>query len=115
MGAHDRALRKPLKRHEPRPGERHATVRQEIARLLEGQALTARDISVEVGVSERDAYAHMEHIRISAGRSFEMEPPVCNKCGYGFPGRTRLTKPGKCPRCSATTITPPAFFIRKDR
>lgn len=101
---------------EPRPPrERDETLRQLILKSLEqGYPLTSRDISQEVRASEREVMAHLEHIRISLrsrGRTLAVNLPECRKCGYVFKGRTRLTKPGRCPECNSTSISPPEFYI----
>lgn len=102
---------------EPRP-PRHstATIRQQIAQALsEGYPLTSRDISQEVHASEKEIIAHLEHIRQSLrahGSELHVIASECRSCGYAFKGRQRLTKPGRCPECSSTNISPPEFTIR---
>ena len=99
------------------PQERHETIRQEIAEVLAGRSLTAREISGLVRIPEKDVYPHLEHIH----RSFEkgalrlrMEPASCMHCGFVFRKRERLKKPGRCPVCKSEHITPPAFMLSPD-
>lgn len=104
---------------EPRPPhERGATLRQEIIRALsQGCALTLRDISQEVRASEKEIASHLDHIRISLraqGRELLITPSECRSCGFVFKARRRIAKPGRCPECDATNISPPEFSISTD-
>lgn len=98
------------------PRERHETVRQEMISVLEAFGpLTARELSSEVSVREREVHEHLEHIRISLEKTekrLEVTPPECRKCGFVFKDRKRLTKPGKCPSCRSTSIEEPEFKVK---
>ena len=97
------------------PLERRETIRRNISSLLEGNTLSARDISGDVRISEREVYEHLEHIQRSVLKSdhaFIVDPPVCRKCGFVFRKRERLKKPGRCPVCRNESITEPLFSIR---
>jgi predicted Zn-ribbon and HTH transcriptional regulator len=99
----------------PTPPDRRETHRQRILAFLEGRTASARDISQEVGIPEREAYEHLAHIGKSlhkAGRALVMTPAECRKCGFLFRKRERLKKPGRCPVCRAETITEPLFSVR---
>lgn len=96
------------------PSARRETVRQKISLLLEGNTFSARDLSVEIGVSERDVYEHLEHIQKTIskrGQSFVITPAVCRKCNFVFRKRDRLKKPGKCPVCRSESIQEPLFSV----
>lgn len=96
------------------PEERAATLRRQILSLLTVKRWTAREISGEIGLPEKEVYAHLEHIRRSLHGSrdrFGVIPAECRKCGYRFIDRERLTRPGKCPSCRSEAIRPPAFEI----
>lgn len=96
------------------PAERHETVRREIAALLAGRTLSAKDISMEVHIPEKAAYEHLEHIRrsmLTKERRFTVVPAECKKCGFVFRKRERLTKPGKCPVCKSEAVREPLFTI----
>jgi predicted Zn-ribbon and HTH transcriptional regulator len=98
------------------PVERNETIRQEIISLLEGNILSAREISAHVGVSQKEVYEHLEHIQrtINKGeRNLLVTPAVCKKCGFIFRKRERLRKPGKCPVCRNEVIGEPLFSVRK--
>jgi transcriptional regulator len=96
------------------PLERKETIRRNIISLLEGNALSAREISVDVRISERQVYEHLEHIQrsvVKSAHTFIVDPPVCRKCGFVFSKREKLKKPGKCPVCRNESITEPRFSI----
>lgn len=98
----------------PIPPERHETIRRQIEAILEGDTLSARYISVEVGISEKDVYDHLEHIHKSVDREggrLIVTPAECKECGFVFRKRERLKKPGKCPVCNSESIAEPMFTI----
>ncbi|MFZ5994889.1 MAG: transcriptional regulator [Thermodesulfobacteriota bacterium] len=97
----------------PVPVERHDTVRHAIISLLVGQPFSARGISVELKISEKEVLYHLEHIRIGRkdGEHLLITPATCKKCGFEFRKRERLTKPGKCPVCRSEQIQEPRFSI----
>jgi len=88
---------------------------------LEGRSLDLREISQLLGIKERDALDHLMHIERSIHlRSLTVEPASCQKCGFSFKKRTRLSTPSRCPVCKGEHISPPRFRIdsfvkRKDR
>lgn len=99
----------------PVPSERHETIRKEIIHLLGDYTLTAREISGEVGISERDVNGHLEHIHRSlhaSGDELVSHPAECAECGFVFKKREKYTKPGRCPVCRGEQIRPPAFSVR---
>jgi predicted Zn-ribbon and HTH transcriptional regulator len=97
------------------PIERSSTLRQQLHALLRnGPARTALELSVELGVREREIALHLEHLERSIKKENErlvVEAPTCVACGFVFRERRRLTRPGKCPRCRATRVSPPRFRI----
>jgi len=96
------------------PLEKHETFRQEIISVLTGRTLSAREISAEVGISEKEVVDHLGHIRIAVRKSRErlkIIPAECKKCGFRFKKRERLNKPGKCPICRSQQIQEPCFSI----
>lgn len=104
----------PRGREPPAPAERHATVRAALEAELRRGPASARDLSTAVGIREKDVAGHLEHIEQSArarGERLAVEPAGCGDCGFRFEGRTRLTKPGSCPRCRSTRIEPPLFSL----
>lgn len=106
-------------RKPPVPAERDETIRQGIVSLLAERdaALTARDISVEIRISEKDVCFHLAHIQRSMGKGskgggLSVTPARCKKCGFEFKKRERLTKPGKCPVCNGESIEQPLFSLK---
>jgi predicted Zn-ribbon and HTH transcriptional regulator len=98
------------------PVERRETIRQNIVSILEGKAISAKDISADVKVSEKEVYEHLEHIQRTMNkreRTLIITPAECKKCGFVFRKRDRLTKPGKCPVCKSQLIQDPLFSVRK--
>jgi hypothetical protein len=98
------------------PVERHGTIRQEIVSLLEGNTLSAKEISVDIGVSEKEVYEHLEHIQRTVNKrehNLIVTPAVCKKCGFVFRKRERLNKPSKCPVCRNEIIGEPFFSVKK--
>ncbi len=96
------------------PPERHDTIRREILALLQREEISAREISWNIGISEKDVFAHLEHIRAmlhGKGPDVVVIPARCVKCGFVFRKRDRLTKPGRCPVCRGEQIEDPRFFI----
>jgi predicted Zn-ribbon and HTH transcriptional regulator len=96
---------------------RQETLRRQIIAALQGQTISARDLSVRLSLSEREVYEHLEHIhRSTRGRQHRQPRLVvtaaqCNACGFVFSKRERVTKPGKCPVCRGTSIREPLFSL----
>jgi len=96
------------------PADRKETVRRRILSLLSGQSLTARQISAEVGIPEREAYAHMPHVKRTVARlggRLAVTPAECRQCGYVFRKRERPNRPGRCPVCRGESISEPLFAV----
>ena len=96
------------------PAEKQDTIRHEIVALLRKGELSAKEISMETGISEKEVPGHLEHIRIMLHRGgirFLVHAASCGKCGFVFAKRERLTKPGKCPVCLSEKVKEPRFSI----
>ncbi len=95
-----------------------ATIRQQIIELLESDdhdANDAREISQQLGISEKEVYTHIPHIEKSlanTGKSVAVTPAACLSCGYQFKKRSRPEPPGKCPLCKNERIKKPRFSIQ---
>lgn len=101
-------------RPEPAPAPRAETVRQALAQALRRGPATAGELSVEVGVREKDVPEHLAHLARSLARRGErlvVHAASCIACGFTFRERDRLTRPGACPSCRSTRIDPPSFEI----
>ena len=106
------------KRQRPRepvvPVERNDTIRKYITALLEEYTMSAKDVSTIVKIPEKDVSDHLEHVRKTlhqTAQRLEVKPAKCEKCGFEFNKRGRLSKPGKCPLCHSQLILPPLFSI----
>jgi len=105
-----------MTRGPPQPSERGITVRELMADQLRQGPTTARELSVLVGVSEKDVPEHLEHLEKSLKRKGErlvVTPSSCIACGFEFKDRKRLNRPGKCPECGSTRIDPPQFRVER--
>lgn len=103
---------------QPIPAARGSTVRTALKEALRTgsaqEVRTAKELSAAVGISEKDVAEHLAHLERSLkpeGLRLEVTPAECLACGYVFRERTRLTRPGACPKCRSTRIDPPAFRI----
>ncbi len=89
------------------------TIRQRMARALTGRRLTAKDLSSELGIMEKDVPAHLEHVIKSTSRElrFITFPSRCRECGFLFKKRTRLRTPSKCPLCKSEEISETEYML----
>jgi len=93
------------------------TARHAIVSLLIGRQRSAKALSSEIGIPEKEVYDHLEHVRRSlskTGHHLMVTPAECKKCGFLFTKRERLKKPGKCPACRGESIHEPLFTIEVD-
>jgi hypothetical protein len=90
------------------------TIRQKIILHLSEAEMSAREISGEVGISEKEVYEHLSHIArsvASQNKTVIINPAKCLGCGYVFEDRRRFTRPGRCPQCKKSHIQSPRFYI----
>jgi hypothetical protein len=95
-------------------GPRSATIRDALREALHGRPLTARELSAQVGIPEKQVADHLEHLRRSLaaeGGELVIEPARCLRCEYAFGGRSRPSKPSRCPQCKGERIDPPRFRV----
>jgi transcriptional regulator len=106
-----------MKRQKPKkpfvPMERRETIRQKIISLLAERTVSAKELSAEVLVSEKEIYEHLEHIHRSVGKGLTVMPAECRKCGFVFKKRDKMKKPGRCPVCHSELIQEPFFTVSK--
>jgi predicted Zn-ribbon and HTH transcriptional regulator len=99
------------------PPERTRTDRDALREALtEGVPLTVRELSKLAGLSEDHVIQHLEHLTKSIkaeGGKLVVEPAECMGCGYVFEGRTRFTKPSRCPECRESRVAPPSIQLVK--
>jgi len=97
------------------PPAMHDTARHELLAALEQGQRSAKELSGEIGISEKEVYDHLEHLNRSlhnSGQQLVVTPAECKKCGFVFSKRERLKKPGKCPVCRGESIHEPLFEIK---
>jgi hypothetical protein len=90
------------------------TIRQKIISLLSEDEMSAREISGEVRISEKEVVEHLAHIARSVSsqdKKVMITPANCMSCGYLFENRKRFTRPGRCPQCKKSHIQSPRFRI----
>jgi len=90
------------------------TIRENIITALQGQALTAREISGVIGISEKEVATHLPHIDRSLsrrGQKLVIHPTHCRGCGYTFKKDNHFKKPSRCPRCKSERLEPPRFSV----
>ena len=90
------------------------TIRQKIISLLSAEEMSAREISGEIGIAEKEVTEHLAHIArsiSSQGKKIIITPAICLTCGYEFENRKRFTRPGRCPQCKKSHLQNPVFYI----
>jgi predicted Zn-ribbon and HTH transcriptional regulator len=88
------------------------TLRKEIAAAIEEESLDLREISQLFRIREREVLDHLQHISRSAHpKRLMMKPAQCQRCGFVFKKRGRLSAPSRCPLCKSESISPPRYQI----
>ena len=90
------------------------TVRQAMIKLLKSSPQDLRSLSQLIGITEKEAAMHLDHIQKTARRqryTLDTTPFRCRLCGFEFKDRTRFTKPGRCPSCQKGAIDPAVYRI----
>lgn len=92
------------------------TIRQAIKDLLLEQPFSALEISQRLSIAEKEVLEHLTHVARApgSGSHFQVQPSVCNRCGFAFKKRDRLTTPSRCPKCRHQSIRRPRFHITRD-
>ena len=97
-----------------RAAERHATVRAALRAALRNGPRTARELSAQVGIPEKQVAGHLEHLGRSlkaAGQRLHVDPARCLDCGFVFRKRDRLSRPSRCPVCRGERVDAPRFDL----
>lgn len=78
--------------------------------------MTAKDISMIMGIREKEVIEHLPHVEKSLGKKVSIiaEPPECLKCGFVFKKRNRFTIPSRCPKCKSESVSAPIFGVPGD-
>lgn len=101
-------------KHEPVPPERSATIPSLLRSALGAGPKTARELSAEVRISEKDVVAHLAHLERSLreeGARLIVEPAACLACGFVFRKRERLGRPSRCPVCRGERVASARFSV----
>ncbi|MGE5663969.1 MAG: transcriptional regulator [Deltaproteobacteria bacterium] len=101
----------------PVPPERLETARRRILLLISERPLTAKAISADVRIPEKEVRGHLEHLRKTLrreGRRVAVTPAECLACGFVFRKRERFAAPGRCPVCRGESVSEPLFFVPMD-
>lgn len=91
------------------------TIRQRMAIALTNRRLSAKDLSVELGIMEKEVPLHLAHVIKSTSRKlrFVSFPSRCRECGFLFKKRTRFRTPSKCPVCRSEEITETEYMLEE--
>ncbi|MFO7558721.1 MAG: transcriptional regulator [Desulfobacterales bacterium] len=90
------------------------TLRQQLIALLEKKEMTAKDISRELKIREKEVFEHLFHIRQTLKNKKQtllVIPFQCMVCDFTFKDRKRLTRPGRCPKCKKGHIQAATYRI----
>ena len=88
------------------------TRREEIIEILSKEEKSAQELANRFQVELFEILEDLEHIKHSIKpKKLVMKPALCKKCGFVFRERSRVKKPGKCPKCKGEWITAPLFRI----
>jgi predicted Zn-ribbon and HTH transcriptional regulator len=92
-------------------------VRAALRAALRNGPRTARELSAQVGIPEKQVAGHLEHLGRSlkaAGQRLHVDPARCLDCGFVFRKRDRLSRPSRCPVCRGERVDAPRFAILGD-
>jgi len=87
--------------------------RKELLELLLRGPRSVADIAAQLELEPRDVEDDLRHLLKSVrpnGYRITITPARCRHCGFRFKA-DKLHKPGKCPLCRETWISPPLIHI----
>ncbi len=90
------------------------TIRQQMIALLSREEHSALGLSMALKIREKEVCDHLSHIRRSLAsqkKKLQVTPARCLECRHVFEDRSRLSKPGRCPRCKGTHIEDPRYRV----
>jgi transcriptional regulator len=94
---------------------RMKTIRREVLERLTDEPRSVSSLARELGLHRDDAEDELRHALRSAaaqGWSVTVVPARCRTCGFSF-DKTRLSKPGKCPRCRGSRLFEPQISLSR--
>ena len=88
--------------------------RKDLLEMLRSAPRSVADIAAPLEIEPRDVEDDLRHrlksVRHTGGYRVTITPVRCRRCGFIF-NADKLHKPGKCPRCRETWISPPLIHI----
>jgi transcriptional regulator len=90
------------------------TIRQQLISALEENEMTARELSKNLKIQEKEVFEHLSHIRQTLKnqkKKLLIRPFQCMICDFSFIDRIRLTRPGRCPKCRQGHIQAATYRI----
>ena len=87
--------------------------RKDLLELLRAAPRSVADIARLLELEPKDVEDDLRHLLRSVkhtGARVTVTPAQCRHCGFRFRA-DKLHKPGKCPRCHETWISPPLIRI----
>ncbi|MBW2976999.1 transcriptional regulator [Candidatus Woesearchaeota archaeon] len=89
------------------------TRREKIIEILSKEEKSAQQLANELQAQLFEILEDLGHIKHSIKpRKLMALPAKCRKCGFAFEERSKIKKPGRCPRCKSEWIMAPLFRIR---
>ena len=87
--------------------------RKDLLEMLRIAPRSVAEIAAQLEIEPRDVEDDLRHLLKSVrhtGYRVTITPARCRHCGFNFRD-DKLHKPGKCPRCRQTWISPPLIYI----
>jgi len=89
------------------------TRRQQIIEILQQNKQSAQQLANYFQCELREIIEDLQHIEKSIKpKKLKSTPACCKSCNFVFKERSKISKPGKCPRCKSEWIEAQMFFIQ---
>ena len=89
------------------------TRRQEIIQILQESKQSAQQLANYFQTTLKEIVEDLEHIGKSIKpKKLKIDAAYCKKCNFVFKERSKVSKPGKCPRCRSEWIEAQMFSIQ---
>ena len=89
------------------------TRREQIIEVLAKEEKSAQQLANDFKVELLEILEDLKHIKHSVKpRKLKIKPAQCRKCGFKFEERSKVKKPGRCPKCKSEWIMAPLFKIQ---
>lgn len=90
------------------------TKREEITSYLQAYPRTAKELAALLGMKITEVISHLEHVKRSTGKQFQINPAQCSQCDFVFRKREKLNTPSKCPQCKGQRVEGPWLRIEPE-